>query len=61
MQQTQSFIFRVTVLERQNGQDLPQKDQYFQEVKAAKTFAQINTRFFARHSWRKASIKAIPV
>lgn len=59
--QQQNFLFLVVVKEKQNGQELPELNRYFQDVKAAKAFAQSSNKFFARHSWRKASIKAIPI
>lgn len=57
----QRFIFLVVVQEKREGQSLPDLNKYFEDARAAKAFAQTQTRFFARHSWRKASIKAIPI
>jgi len=54
-------LFLVVVQEKREGHIMPEKNHYFTDPKAAKMFANDNNRFFARHSWRKASIKAIPV
>jgi len=61
MQAQQSFLFLVVIKEEYLGQQLPEINKYFTDGRAAKIYAQENTRYLARHSWRKASIKAIPV
>lgn len=61
MNPQQRFLYLVVIKEKYEGQDRPDVNRYFDDAKQAKVFAQENTRYLARHSWRKASIKAIPV
>jgi len=61
MNTSQNVLFLVVIKEKQNGQELPDINKYFQSAFDAKVYAQTNTRYFARHSWRKAVIKAIPI
>lgn len=57
----QRFIFLVVVQEKREGQSLPDLNKYFEDARAAKAFAQTNSRYLARSTWRKATIKAIPI
>ena len=61
MNQYPSFIYLVVVKERYEGQDRPDINKYFQDARLAKAFAQTNSRYLARSTWRKATIKAIPI
>jgi len=61
MNPQQRFLYLVVIKEKYEGQDRPDVNRYFDDAKQAKVFAQVNTRFLARSTWRKASIKAIPV